>query len=718
MLKRLIAHPLAGADSLVAAGSRKGVFIHNPKSGLAAPVGYEDRPIATRNGDYLVGGDRNDIIHADGGEDVLVGGKGDDLLDGGGGPDMVDYSDDTLGVVVDLPAGRAKGAGVGKDTLIDIERAQGGSGDDVLTGLVLNDAFLFGGGGNDRITGGTHNDQLTGGTGDDVIFGGDGHDVIYGNAGANRIDGGLGTDWILDEGGASELRGGGQGDKILAGGGDDWIDGGDGDDLILAGSGNDHVEGGAGDDELKGGVGDDLLIGGLGADDLKGEGGEDWLVGGAGADVLHGGDDADTFVFQRASDSLFGAEDAIAGFDGKSDRIALNFQVKGLAAARSVTFLSQLESVLTASALSDRHAVLITQQSGALPATTWLVIDANGRAGYQADGDLLIQLNHAAHLEDLDVASFVKVQAIPEPTASVGADGLTPGADGRLSGTDGPDDLYGTDGDDDIRGGAGDDTIFGDLGDNRLSGGDGNDTIVDERGDAIIDAGAGDDFVFSGYGDDWISGGDGDDTLDSSLGNDTVFGGAGDDHIRTWNNDDFLDGGDGDDELHAGEQNDILIGGAGDDKLAGYLQDDILYGGSGVDILSVGDIKLGGRVDRDVLVFRAASESNDLGFDIIKNYFDASLDSFNLWFEVTGIDATVAAATIDDIVAELDAAALGAHHAVLVAVGDGARNFIAIDANGVAGFQSGEDLLIEYDGTCDMSQLSLTGFIQTVYDWE
>jgi hypothetical protein len=58
-------------------------------------------------------------------------------------------------------------------------------------------------------------------------------------------------------------------------------------------------------------------------------------------------------------------------------------------------------------ALKAHHAVLFTADSGSLAGKTFLVVDANGKAGYQAGHDFVIQLNGAAHLHDLSLANFV-----------------------------------------------------------------------------------------------------------------------------------------------------------------------------------------------------------------------------------------------------------------------------------------------------------------------
>ena len=85
--------------------------------------------------------------------------------------------------------------GVGVGTLINIENAIGGSGNDIITsddgvnkleGLAGDDQ-IFGFGGNDILLGGSGDDTLDGGEGDDLLNGGIGDDVIDGGEGMDAL---------------------------------------------------------------------------------------------------------------------------------------------------------------------------------------------------------------------------------------------------------------------------------------------------------------------------------------------------------------------------------------------------------------------------------------------------------------------------------------------------------------------------------------------------
>src|SRR3546814_11010782 len=92
---------------------------------------------------------------------------GNDLHDVGLGTETASYASESDGVAVDLGAGTAAGADVGTDTLISIENATGGSGDDTLTGD-LGANVLAGGAGDDTLVGGAGDDTLVGGIGEDT----------------------------------------------------------------------------------------------------------------------------------------------------------------------------------------------------------------------------------------------------------------------------------------------------------------------------------------------------------------------------------------------------------------------------------------------------------------------------------------------------------------------------------------------------------------------
>ena len=165
-------------------------------------------------------GPGNDTIETGGGLDgsaakPILGGLGDDHILGQGGRDYIDAGpgNDTVDLG-DGDGGWAKG-GPGNDTMTtgattktalygdddndtltlaeSGSTAEGGAGDDSLTGSIW-DETLDGGDGADSAHGGQGDDNLLGGAGDDHLWGEEGDDTCAGGPGQDECDGGpLGT---------------------------------------------------------------------------------------------------------------------------------------------------------------------------------------------------------------------------------------------------------------------------------------------------------------------------------------------------------------------------------------------------------------------------------------------------------------------------------------------------------------------------------------------
>jgi Ca2+-binding RTX toxin-like protein len=385
-----------------------------------ASLSYLPAVAPSSNGnDVLFGGDGNDTLMGDGGNDVLAGGAGDDTLSGGDGTDTASYVDATSGVTVDLRIATAQSVASteGRDTLSGIENLTGSSFNDVLIGTAGSNT-IKGGAGNDQI------DLSDGGR--DTALGGDGNDIIQlkGTLTAkDHIDGGAGIDRVLlngNYGGGLALSGKvlshvellrlhaghnykfAAADSLLAAKEKMTVDGSGlhaKDTLTFNGSAEKN-----GSFTLKGGAGADRLIGGQLAD---------ILAGGKGADYLKGGAGRDHYVYGNASQSTGGKFDTIDGFDAKSDKFDLRVQITGIDAAVSdgaltaAHFNANLTAALGATHLHAHHAVEFTAGSGTYTGTHFLVVDANGVAGYQAGEDLVVRLLHPTHLAGLDKGDFI-----------------------------------------------------------------------------------------------------------------------------------------------------------------------------------------------------------------------------------------------------------------------------------------------------------------------
>ena len=171
--------------------------------------------------DTLVGGPGDDTMSGDNGNDTflesgndaayapaIARGAGDDVANGGAGTDAVSYASRTGDLVVtlcvdpgdtvgaptsaSLACTDADGEGSEADNLVNIERLEGGSGNDALTGGSANEIFE-GNDGDDVIAGGAGDDTIWGDAGDDTLAGDDGEDALDGGAGDDALSGGTGA---------------------------------------------------------------------------------------------------------------------------------------------------------------------------------------------------------------------------------------------------------------------------------------------------------------------------------------------------------------------------------------------------------------------------------------------------------------------------------------------------------------------------------------------
>ena len=183
-------------------------------------------------------------------------------------------------------------------------------------------------------------------------------------------------------------------------------------------SNRDHMFGGSGIDTLTGLMGCDWLYGGCGNDVLHGGGAGDWLQGGRGADFLVGGAGSDYFVFANAKDSGGGVYDTIyrldyldkivvpggvTGFDGQIDAgVSSFFNVDPiLSAALDADHLGAHHAAIATAQITIRHGPIIYQ--------TFLVVDVNGVAGYQAGEDIAVLIANPHGLNQLGVDDFLAI---------------------------------------------------------------------------------------------------------------------------------------------------------------------------------------------------------------------------------------------------------------------------------------------------------------------
>lgn len=641
------ANGAAGVDSLF--GGSGADFLRGGQGSdfLSGEIGDDDLRGEAGN-DTLDGGTGNDVLDGAAGNDIFVeqDGSGDDTYVGGADADTLDYSAVTGGIAIDLAVGTAVeltvGAGIGADTLSEIEIVLGGAGDDTIAGDD-NANTLSGGGGDDSLFGGLGDDVFLGAGdgGNDTYDGGEGIDTvdfsgISDSIAADLLAGtatvaGIETDILVD----IERLIGGSADDVLTGGADnDTLLGGGGNDTLTGGAGADRIEGGLGADILDGGGDDDVLLGNDGDDTLKGSAGDDTLVGGAGFDTLDysaqtqavivtvssgdatgDGIGADIFgEFERVLGGL--GNDAIAGSDGDDVIETGGGDDLGLGGAGRDTIVGgDGEDELVGNADDDfldggNDADLLVGGGGADTLAGGAGDDEliGGGGNDTLDGGVGVDRQFGGAGDDFfvgsDDASNDEFFGGDDP-GDAGSEAV-----GTLSGSDTVDYSAATEnitvtlagniargvsiGDDgliDI------DTVIGTSKGDIMTGAGRADTLIGGGGNDVLSGAGGDDRFMGGLdaGDDTFDGGAGLDTLDftgvtASVAIDAVAGtaaaaGFGTDSIS--NIESFI-GGDGGDTIAGGAGAETLRGGAGNDILSGGGAADMLFGGDGDDTLNGG----------------------------------------------------------------------------------------------------------------------------------
>jgi Ca2+-binding RTX toxin-like protein len=137
-----------------------------------------------------------------------------------------------------------------------------------------------------------------------------------------------------------------------------------------------------------------------------------------------------------------------------------------------------------------------------------------------------------------------------------------------------------------------------------------------------------------------------------------------------------------------------ILAGAGDDSLFGGAASDLLYGGLGKDSLD-------GGAGADIYLYRSGAESTSTGYDVITG-FDWHQDRIDAPGGVRGfghaVSGELSTDSFDAGLADALSNVLGAGEAALFTADSGGlagHVFAVIDANGIAGYQAGADLVIE-----------------------
>jgi Ca2+-binding RTX toxin-like protein len=402
--------------------------------------------------DRLNGGGGDDIIDLQaGGSDDSRGGDGDDvfvfgasynfgeIVRGDAGFDTVtlegDYSTTfsffgmeylllapghdyllTIGLDTGTDLFEIDGSGLGAGDTVSFDGGgndvvyflRGGAGDDVLAGDDLDDTIDASTGGADNLSGEEGNDAFVLGatlTADDTIDGGDGDDLL-------TLDGDYLSPTLVQITSVEDvILGGGHDYQLVlaanAGTGTTTVDGsalGVGDVLDLDASDSTVGVaglGGDGADVFKGGTGSDFFAGGDGGDRFRGSAGPDQIIPGTGAN---------RFIYGGAADSTSTGFDAILGADLNDDKFDLPGTLGLITAIDPAVNTGALSSgsfdanltVAMNGHLGASHAVLFTPNSGNLSGNTFLILDLNAAAGYQAGADLVVRLVASGTLDASD----------------------------------------------------------------------------------------------------------------------------------------------------------------------------------------------------------------------------------------------------------------------------------------------------------------------------
>ena len=521
-----------------------------------------------------------------------------------------------------------------------------------LTGLASIDAT-----GNtlaNRLTGNDGDNRLDGGTGRDTLIGGAGNDTYvvddYFDETIEAVDGGIdGLISSISRTLAAHIE-----TLTLTG------------LAALAGNGNDlanAITGNSGNNALRGNGGDDTLNGGLGSD---------LMVGGEGNDTYY----VDAYFDQTIETAGAGTDHVISSISRTLAAHIENLTLTGLAALAGNG--NDLANAITGN--SGNNALRGYGGDDTLDGGLGgdLMVGGAGNDTYFVDAYFDQTIESAGEGIDLVISSISRTLAANvEDLVLTGLAALAGNGNGLAN------DIIGNTGNNALRGYDGDDTLDGGLGSDLMVGGAGNDTYyVDAYFDQTIEsANEGTDSVISSISR----------SLTANIENLTLTGLA----ALSGNGNDL------DNTINGNSGSNVLRGYAGNDVIRGNAGADTILGGLGRDTLSPGNDS-----DRDIIRYASVVESTGVTRDLITGMDLNGEDRFDFPAIPTLIRAqvstgTLSAASFDaDLSAAIGAAQLGAGQAVLFDLPAGNLNvagriYLIVDANGIAGYQAGQDYVIE-----------------------
>jgi Ca2+-binding RTX toxin-like protein len=428
--------------------------------------------------------------------DVIVAPVGVEAVQGGGGNDTIVPA--PIAAAAPCPescfflgvGSQTFEGGEGDDTVF------GERGNDILRGGAGNDQ-LFGGIGDDLLQGGPGNDRLAGGFGADSIDGEEGDDYVRGDSTIDRIfDSGGGTDTLSYSTGITPSFGG-QLQNTYPGfpppGGERGVEL----ELGIGGLNADNgvAPNGGGVDEVEVGVFEtiigtafsDHIIGTGAGEAIYGGGGADALIGGGGSDALEGGADGD---YCEGSGTATSCGSSIATRD--TSKVSVGFMTPPGATPYSQLYLVGSSGNDSVTATYSPSAVTFHLSTGTFDQSP---ADAGGCTVGPVDASCPLP----APLDSLLIAGMAGADALAAPgfpastgivvIGGEGADSISGGdteeilVDGPDSGTDilnalgGDDALTHNGGADEVLGGSGNDLLLSNsvCDGERIVGGEGRD---------------------------------------------------------------------------------------------------------------------------------------------------------------------------------------------------------------------------------------------------
>lgn len=432
-----------------------------------------------------------------------------------------------------------------------------------------NQEYIFGGGGNDKLTGGNGDNYLIGGSGIDSLYGKGGRDYLFGGNEKDYLYGGSGDDTLYGFNRYSLIDNVDM-VSVLDDNSSDILEGNDGDDALFGGGGNDYLNGGLNNDNLYGGSGSDLLSGGGGNDTLAG--GEFWLGSNSESNTMEGGPGEDYYIVTSIKEKV------VEKKNEGNDRVG--------SVLSTYTLPDNIEELFFLSNVSNTTGIGNSLSN---------LLNGNG-------------YNNSLNGKNGN-----------DTIAGGGGNDILEGGDGNdlIYGGKENDRIWGNNDDDTLIGEEGNDTMWGDQGTDLLLGGDGNDSMEGGGNNDQLNGENGNDILIGGYGEDCLLGGPGNDNIWGGLQN------GGD------NSEDWVYGDEGDDRISGQGGNDYLCGMVGNDTIWGDYGNDTLTGGSGKDVFIFNSSLDEGDNCDSITDFQHGVDKIDLDKDIFTKLSKGNLSSAN-----------------------------------------------------------------------------------------